>query len=221
MRHFFVTGTDTDVGKTYVTAQLLRHGRGRGLSTLGLKPVAAGCDRIQGELCNGDALLLQENSSCALPYAQHNPVALQPPIAPHIAAQQAGVALNLAVLNRWYADVRQTPADLVLVEGAGGWRLPLNQSEYLPQFVQQHALPVILVVGMKLGCLNHSLLTAEAIQADGLPLAGWVANQIDPRMAHYAENLAFLRQHLPAPCLGVVGYGETGEFDLDSLLGQG
>lgn len=201
---FFVTGTDTDAGKTVVTAGLLAAANQRGLTTLAMKPLAAGCADTPDGLRNDDALQLQAAMSIELPYEQVNPVALAPPIAPHIAADRAGRRLAVSQLAGFCRGVMMKPADLLLIEGAGGWRVPLNRTETLADLARELQLPVILVVGMKLGCLNHALLSAEAIVRDRLPLAGWVANCRDPDMAVPEENLATLQQRLPAPCLGVV-----------------
>ncbi|MDQ2076322.1 dethiobiotin synthase [Marinimicrobium sp. ABcell2] len=204
---FFVTGTDTDVGKTLVASALLHSAQQRGLTTLGLKPVAAGCTRGPQGLRNADAELLASVSSVPLDYEQINPVALEPAIAPHIAAQEAGKVLSVDRLSG-YCRGAMGLADFTLVEGAGGWRVPLNPRETLAELPRQLNLPVIIVVGMRLGCLNHALLTAEAIARDGLPLAGWVANTLDPDMPRLQENIDTLRQLLPAPCLGVVPHLE-------------
>lgn len=202
-RAFFVTGTDTGVGKTQVAAALLYAGREAGLSTAALKPVAAGCEATPEGLRNEDALLLQSQVSEPLLYEQINPVALAPAIAPHIAAMEAKRALSVERLSGYCRGVLGT-ADLTLVEGAGGWRVPLNRSETLADLARLLNLPVILVVGMRLGCLNHALLTAEAVLRDGLPLAGWVANTLEPDMPRREENITSLVQRLPAPCLGVL-----------------
>lgn len=202
-RAFFVSGTDTGVGKTQIAAALLYAGREAGLSTAALKPVAAGCESTPEGLRNEDALLLQSLVSEPLTYEQINPVALAPAIAPHIAAMEAKRALSVERLSGYCRAVLGT-AELTLVEGAGGWRVPLNRSETLADLARLLNLPVVLVVGMRLGCLNHALLTAEAILRDGLPLAGWVANTLEEDMPRLEENIASLTQRLPAPCLGVI-----------------
>ncbi len=201
---FFIAGTDTDAGKTTVAAGLLEAANRSGLSTLGMKPVAAGCEHTEQGLRNADALSLQQAMSLSLPYEQINPVALEPAIAPHIAADQAGRRLTVAQLAGFCRGLLMQSADLALIEGAGGWRVPLNRRETLADLAVELQLPVILVVGLKLGCINHALLTAEAIARDGLALAGWVANTVDGDMQAFEANLATLRQRLPAPCLGVV-----------------
>ncbi|PLW84220.1 dethiobiotin synthase [Kineobactrum sediminis] len=198
---FFVTGTDTEVGKTAVSCALLHAAGAQGLVTAAVKPVAAGCDS-KGH--NEDALALQAAMTLKLPYAQVNPVALIPAIAPHIAAAQAGRRLEASRLAGLCRGVMSSGADFVLVEGAGGWRVPLGPRETLADVAIALGADVIMVVAMRLGCINHALLTAEAIQADGLHLAGWVANQPGPAMACHQENLDTLRQLLPAPLLGEI-----------------
>ncbi|WP_101759252.1 dethiobiotin synthase [Oceanicoccus sp. KOV_DT_Chl] len=201
---FFIAGTDTDVGKTLIATAILHAANQQGLSTLALKPVAAGCEQTGQGLRNSDALLLQQTMSIALPYEQVNPVALQAAIAPHIAAEQEGKRLSLARLVGFCRGALMQPADFALIEGAGGWRVPLNARETMAGLAKELNTPVILVVGMKLGCINHALLTAEAIAHDGVPLAGWVANQLDAEMPCYQENINTLKSLLRAPCLGEV-----------------
>ncbi len=209
MNHYFVTGTDTDVGKTQVAAALLWLARQQGLSTAALKPVAAGCELTALGWRNADALALQRESDPSLAYEAVNPVALAPAIAPHIAAEEEGVVLRAEVLARHCRQVLAGQADFAVVEGAGGWHVPLNDSETLADLARILALPVVLVVGIRLGCINHALLTAEAIAADGLTLAGWVANSIDPSMARCQENIRAIADRLTAPCLGIVPYLEN------------
>lgn len=203
---FFITGTDTDAGKTSVAAGLLCAAKQQGCSTLAMKPVASGCDMSTEGLRNSDALALIAQSTVPLPYAQINPYAFAPAIAPHIAAQEAGVELSVADLYRAAQIILQEQADFTLIEGAGGWRVPISATEFLSDFAIALQLPVILVVGVKLGCINHALLSAQAILSDGLKLAGWVANVVDPNCARLAENLAILQQLMPAPCLAEVPY---------------
>jgi len=205
MRHvYFVTGTDTGAGKTLVAAALLVAAGRRGLRTVGVKPVASGCDRVAGELRNDDALVLARAMSEPLAYELVNPVALEPAIAPHIALAEAGLSLSAADLAARCRPALATAADFAVVEGAGGWRVPLNEHETLADTAAALALPVILVVAMRLGCINHALLSAEAIRHDGLRLAAWVANYADPSMGRPAENLATLKQWLPAPLIGTI-----------------
>ncbi len=202
---FFVTGTDTDVGKTLVACGLLRQLRNAGYSTAAVKPVAAGCVQTAQGLRNDDALALQREVSLDLSYAQINPMALEPAIAPHIAALNAGRKLTAASIAQSCRQVLMLNADYTVIEGAGGWSVPLNQTETLADVVVQLSLPVILVVGLRLGCLNHALLTAAAIERSGLQLAAWVGNCCEPQaMAALHENIATLETLLAAPCLGVV-----------------
>ena len=207
-KRFFIAGTDTDAGKTLVSAGLLTAANRQGLRTIGLKPVAAGCERTDAGLRNADALLLQQTASVRLSYEQVNPVTLEPAIAPHIAAEQEGRSLSADRLAAYCRGAMMQPADLVLVEGAGGWRVPLSPRESLARLPQLLELDVILVVGMRLGCINHAILTAEAIARDGLRLAGWVANRIDPDLPFADENRATLEGLFRAPLLGSVPWLE-------------
>lgn len=211
----FIAGTDTDAGKTLIACGVLEAARQQGLRTLALKPVAAGAEPVDGELRNDDALALMSAMSEPMSYEQVNPVVFAEPIAPHIAAERAGRRLSAAQLAGYCRGAMMRPADLLLVEGAGGWRVPLNQRETLADLVIELNLPVVLVVGMKLGCINHALLSAEAIRSDGMPLAGWVANRVDPEMARFDENLETLNAMLPAPCLGVVPHLGKGASGVD------
>lgn len=218
-KKYFVTGTDTGVGKTYITAGILNAFRQNKFSTLGIKPVASGGKYHNGHLVNEDALVLQEASSIKLHYHQINPFCLEPPIAPHIAAELVQQRLTVAALKQRTQYAIEFPADLCLIEGAGGWYTPLNAKETLADFVKALQLPVILVIGMRLGCINHTLLTLNALKQDGVILAGWIANCIDPEMPVLQENLAFFREYIKAPCLGIVGWGDA--VVLDSLATQG
>ena len=200
---FFIAGTDTDVGKTLVAAGLLVAAKNQGLTTAALKPLAAGSQKTEAGLRNSDALLLQSVITQPLVYEQINPIALEAAIAPHIAAQQEKRALS-ADRIAGFCRGSLNQADFTLVEGAGGWRVPLNPQETLADVAKILRLPVILVVGMRLGCISHALLTAEAIRNDGLQLAGWVANCIDADMPVLHENIHSLAMRIPAPCLGVV-----------------
>ena len=198
---FFVTGTDTEVGKTAISCALLLAAKQAGLQTAAVKPVAAGCDNV-GQ--NEDALALMGCMTAELAYEQVNPVALTEAIAPHIAAGHEGRRLQAERLAGMCRGVMLGGADFLLVEGAGGWRVPLNPRETLADVARELQMPVILVVAMRLGCINHALLTVEAVRSDGLPLAGWVANQCGPRMACHEENMDTLRDLLRAPLLGEV-----------------
>ena len=201
---YFITGTDTDVGKTTIAAGLLYAAREAGLSTAAGKPVASGCEMTSKGLRNADALALMAESSVELTYDEVNPFAFEPPIAPHIAAREAGAVVSVQSLLGPMRHILAKKADFTLIEGAGGWRVPLSGQDSLSDLAQRLDLPVILVVGVRLGCISHALLTAEAIARDGLQLAGWVANIIGPKNSRLEENLATLAERLPAPCLGRV-----------------
>ena len=213
MKRWFVTGTDTEIGKTWVSCAVVRHLVGQGHAVAVMKPVASGCERTADGLRNEDALGLMAVSNVSQPYVQVNPFAFEPAIAPHIAAEQAGVAIDPQVLVRAASDIE---ADVLLVEGVGGWCVPLGPELMLADLVRLLADEVILVVGMRLGCLNHALLTAQAIREDGLKLKGWIANFVDPNMQEQAQNLATLERLMPVPCLGQVGFDDQqGSFSPD------
>jgi dethiobiotin synthetase len=214
MKRFFVTGTDTEIGKTTIAAGILYAAHSAGLTTAGVKPVAAGCDMTADGPRNDDALALLAQCRPALEYQQVNPIALEAAIAPHIAAQEEGVALGTGILAEACQAVFALQRDLTLVEGAGGWLVPLNPDETLADLAKTLQAPVIMVVGMRLGCINHALLTAQAIERDGLKLAGWVANHVDPHMSRPDENMATLTQLLAAPCLGRVPTLERASAEL-------
>ncbi|WP_298769547.1 dethiobiotin synthase [uncultured Shewanella sp.] len=213
---YFVTGTDTDCGKTLVSSALLHNAHGR---SLGFKPIASGCEKSLQGLRNADALHLLSASSVklgdSLPYRdktikleyQHiNPYAFEPAIAPHIAAQQVDLVIEPMKLLSHVAFAKALPLDFCLIEGAGGWHLPLGGGHLLSHVVKEAKLAVILVVGVKLGCLNHALLTQEALLKEGIEIAGWVANCIDPDMPYLEENLSTLEEVMKGKCLGVIPY---------------
>ncbi len=202
-RSFFVTGTDTGVGKTLVTAALLRRLREAGHSVAGMKPIAAGVVAGPEGPANEDALLLQSESSVRHPYVIVNPWLFEPAIAPHIAAAEAGREIDTARIVAAHEHLCAA-AEFVLAEGAGGFLVPLDPRRSCADLPSLLGMNVVLVVGLRLGCLNHALLTAEAITARGLVLTGWIGNHIDPRFARPEANLATLESRIPAPCLGVV-----------------
>ncbi len=202
---YFVTGTDTGVGKTLASCALLRAFAARGLRAVGMKPVAAGCEALAGDMLCDDVERLRAAGNVEAPGELVNPYAFLPPVAPHLAAAQSGVEISLGVIAAACGRLGAL-AEVVIVEGAGGWRVPLNPREDTADLAQRLGLPVILVVGMRLGCLNHALLSAQSIAASGLPLAGWIANRIDPAMPLFDENVQALRERLPAPLLGVLPY---------------
>ena len=193
----FIAGTDTGVGKTHAACTLLHALRGAGYAACGMKPVASGCVETPDGLRNDDALALQAASSSVLPYASVNPVALRDPLSPHLAAAHDGVEISLAPLRTAFDRLRAAHP-CVVVEGVGGWLVPLAPQLFAAYIAKQWQLPVILVVGLRLGCLNHALLSARAIVADGCRLLGWIGNCIDPAMDALEENLAALRQALRA-----------------------
>lgn len=207
-RGYFVTGTDTGVGKTTVSCALLRAFAAQGKRVIGMKPVVAGSEN--GKWPDVEQLIAASNISAAREYV--NPYAFDPPISPHIAAQQAGIEIDLAVIQHAYQTL-SNQADIVIVEGAGGFLVPVNQTQNGEDLARALNLPVILVVGMRLGCLNHALLTAQAIRIAGLPLAGWVANCVDSQMRVLEENIATLEQRLDGSLLEVMPFGfETNKY---------
>ena len=205
-KKFFISGTDTDVGKTLIGAGILEAANRKGLHTVAMKPVAAGCEQTEQGLRNDDALTLIDAMSVDLPYSQVNPIAFEPPIAPHIAAMRENKTLSVSRLTGFCNGILMQSSDFVVIEGAGGWRVPLNPRETLADLAIELNLPVVMVVGMRLGCINHALLTAEAIERDGLKVAGWVANRVDPEMSCYEENLMTLKTLIRAPLLGEVPF---------------
>jgi dethiobiotin synthetase len=211
---YFVTGTDTGSGKTTIASALIRHFVNQGLQTVGMKPIASGCDFVDGQAINEDVTALIQASNINGPMTIVNPYRFMPAIAPHIAASQAGVNIDTQVILDAYHQLSRI-ADVVIVEGAGGFLVPINADQTLADLAIQLDIPIILVVGMRLGCINHALLTVEAIKSRGLTLAGWVANQVDPHMAEFEANLQTLQQRIEIPCLGVVGYGQSPQFQFN------
>lgn len=203
---FFVTGTDTEVGKTWVSCALLRNLCAAGVAAAGYKPVAAGAELTGAGWRNADALQLQAAGTPDLEYAALNPVCLPLPASPHIAAAAAGTSIDIEALVDGAHQLQQR-VDVVLVEGAGGWRVPLGDSVDIATLARALGWPVIVVVGMRLGCINHARLTVEAIQADGLPVAGWIANFIDPALGAPADVRQSLVQRLPVPLLAQIAHG--------------
>jgi dethiobiotin synthetase len=205
---YFITGTDTAVGKTLVAAALLRLANQQGLSTLGLKPVAAGCELIDGVWMNDDARELMLASSIEPDYQTVNPLALKKAMAPHIAAELENIEIDCDALIEHNKSLLNK-ADFTVIEGAGGWQVPLNDSTTMADLAVGIGCPVILIVGMRLGCINHALLTAAAITQSGLTLAGWVANTVDTGMAVATENVAALSRRIEAPLLGYLPWLEN------------
>lgn len=222
-KKFFVTGTDTEVGKTFISCAILEKAKQQGLATGALKPIAAGGFDDNGTYKNEDAVALSDAMTLNLPYQSINPILLKDPIAPHIAAEQEGKKLSASRLHGFVQGAFLNRADLWLVEGAGGWFVPLNQRETLADFAVQLNVPIILVVGIRLGCLNHALLTIQAIMQSGLPLAGWVANCIDPQAQCIEENIETLKSRIRAPLLGVVPQSDSAQnaaqyISLDAIM---
>lgn len=206
---YFITGTDTGVGKTYWSCLLLNAWRQQGYRVKAWKPCAAGAVLTDQGLRNDDGLALLAAQGGTQDYQELNPLCLPDAVSPHRAAELAGIDCSLAALTLPWQQFQARPAERFLVEGAGGWQVPLNADESLADLAVQLQLPVILVVGMRLGCLNHALLTAQAIAGSGLVLAGWVANPLQPPMAELAANLDYLQQQLPAPLLATLSWQQS------------
>ncbi len=207
MNTFFITGTDTDVGKTVTTRLILEKLSAAGKRSLGIKPISAGCEVTASGLRNDDALHLQEASSVKVDYEVVNPITFKDPIAPHLAAAKQGYDLTLYRLQDCLDEAKRQEPSYLLIEGAGGWRLPLNsKGQFYSDFALQNQMQVIMVVGMRLGCLNHAVLTYQAIKNDGLKCVGWVANQLSDNMLCYQENLDSLTALLPIPLIAEVPF---------------
>jgi len=208
---YFITGTDTNVGKTWATIALMRYFKQQGKSVAGMKPVASGCFMQDGRLKNEDALLIQENAALKIDYDLINPYAYQLPVSPHIAGIINPVKL-VNIIERF--NVLKELAEIMLVEGAGGWFAPLNSSEDISDLAKSLALPVIIVVAIRLGCINHAKLTYQAIHYSGMPCAGWIAVCVDPGMPKLDENIQTIKRALNAPLLGILPYLTRADFDL-------
>lgn len=227
IKRYFVTGTDTEVGKTVASCALLQAANGLGYRTAGYKPVASGSDMTSEGLRNSDALALQRNSSVPLDYSAVNPYTFAEPTSPHIISAEEEKPICASVMSAGLRAL-ESQADWVLVEGAGGWLTPLADTLTFADWVQRERLPVILVVGVKLGCINHAMLTAQAVQQAGLSLAGWVANDVTPPGKRHQEYMATLTRLIPAPLVGEIPWlGENGEhaatgqyLDLSALAHQ-
>lgn len=208
-KSLFVTGTDTEVGKTRISVGLIKVLQQQGLKVAAMKPVASGCEWLERQWQNEDALALSQQADIKLPYSQINPYAFEPAIAPHLAAEQVEKTINIDVIHAHFAAIK-SQADAVVVEGAGGWLVPLNEKETLADLAKTLQLPVVLVVAIKLGCINHALLTVQAIANSGLMLAGWVANDFlqDDQSTAIIRSLT---QRIDSPCLGVVPKLKDGE----------
>lgn len=205
---FFITGTDTNVGKTTVALGLMTALQQQGLTVAAFKPVSAGCARTADGLRNDDAVRLMQQASVDIPYDTVNPYAFEPPIAPHIAAAETNTRIDLGVVKKAYLEIAET-VDIVIVEGAGGWLVPVTEQETMADLAVTLGLPVINVVGIRLGCLNHALLTTQSIIASGLHHGGWIANHLSTVTERSAENVDALRARITAPLLSNVPFGEN------------
>lgn len=218
MKRLFITGTDTEIGKTYAATALIRYLAREGRSVAAMKPVASGSELTANGLRNEDALALMDAINVELDYRQVNPYAFEPAIAPHIAAARAGVEIRFESLTSIADGIE---ADVLVIEGAGGWCVPLNERQMMSDLARALNAEVILVVGMKLGCINHALLSAHQIERDGCQLAGWVANGIDPDMPEYRNNLITLSKLMKAPLLAELPWGgnlDNSGLDIEELL---
>jgi dethiobiotin synthetase len=202
---YFVTGTDTEIGKTVVTLSLISALKATGIKVGGMKPVASGCERTSLGLRNDDALKIQSLSSEDQVYELVNPYAFEPPIAPHVAASNVGEKIDIHQLRVCFEQLSLN-VEKVVVEGAGGWKVPLNNNEAFPDLVRELGLPIIMVVGLRTGCINHALLTAEAIKQDGLYLQAWVANGVDTEYTTSRATVDYLLEHIDAPLLGHIPF---------------
>lgn len=216
---WFITGTDTEIGKTWATVLLMRELQTMGYVVNGMKPIASGAEKEQNELRNEDALLIQQQCSSEIVYSMINPVTFEPPIAPHIAAIEAGTEINLEMLVNTYSALKRD-SDMVLVEGVGGWRVPLGGQQSIRDMVKALDLPVIQVVGLRLGCINHAILTAEAIQNDGMELSGWVLNEIQQDYLFKQHTIDTLKSALDCPYLAEIPHQPARSIQQATLYKQ-
>ena len=214
-KNYFITGTDTGVGKTWATLALMHYFKQQGYSVAGMKPVAAGCKWDNQQLKNEDALLLQENASIPLEYKEVNPYALEIPVAPHLAIK--GNIIDLDVIKDAYQHLAKK-MEIVIVEGAGGWSVPLNKEQDMADLVKVLGIPVIVVVAIKLGCINHARLTFQQIESDGVQCAGWFATCLDSDMLLIEENITSIENRVSIPLLGVFPYAR--KFDVNALASK-
>jgi len=205
MKKIFITATDTDAGKTHIASALINVLTKQGLNVAAYKPISAGCELINNELVNEDAYLLSTQANCGQSIKQINPIAFEKAIAPHIAAQQLNQHIDLETIIEKYHEISNLQPEVIITEGAGGWRLPLGNQQFLSEFVVRTEQQVILIVNMKLGCLNHAILTYEAIINDGLTCVGWIAN-CQNNMPYLPENITELQQHLATPLLATIPF---------------
>jgi dethiobiotin synthetase len=208
---FFITGTDTEIGKTTASLALMHAFKQQGYKVAGMKPVAAECQATKDGLRNDDALKLLNESSIELPYELVNPFAYEPPIAPHIAAAQANFPIYIDVITNAYGKIA-AQADIVIVEGVGGWAVPINEHQTMAEVAKALHLPVILVSGIRLGCLNHTLLTYGAIKSSGCLIAGWIANLLNEENTVSQQNIEYLKKSLPITYLGTLPYLDNNQL---------
>ena len=214
MTNFFITGTDTGVGKTWFTVAFMVALKRRGLNVMGMKPIATGAEKIKDRLINKDAELIMQNCSQTVSYDLINPFVFELPSAPHVAAKHEGVVIDLdQIIKNYY--LLKSMCDALVVEGVGGWRVPVTDKYSLADLVSKLNLSVILVVGMRLGCINHAILTAEAINADGLNLCGWASSHLDRVYSKSEETIKTLKKQLDCPHIGDLPYNS--DFDPDKL----
>ncbi len=207
MKGVFITGTDTETGKTRVTLGLMSAIQSSGLTVCGMKPLASGASKIKNVLLNEDALSIQQQASIHIDYQDINPYVYQQPIAPHLAAEKTGECIDIGKILESFKKIEQK-SDYIVVEGVGGWRVPINKNKTLADLVRALNLPVIIVVGIRLGCINHALLSAEAIRADGLILSGWIANRIDKDYAEGDETIRSIAERIVAPKIADIPFIE-------------
>lgn len=211
----FITGTDTEIGKTYISIGLLKAFHSQGYTTLGIKPVASGCTQTKDRLYHDDALLLQKNSSIQLAYHYINPFSFMPPVSPNIAAHESNTILTVDNLFQKMQYALNYPTDIHIIEGVGGWHVPLNADEAMSDFVKKCHFNVILVVGIRLGCLNHAILTYQAIKQSGCKLMGWIANFPGESVLAASNIISTLQEWFDEPCLGIVRYQDNPEDKID------
>jgi len=209
---YFITGTDTGIGKTWSTAALMQYFKNQGRSVIGMKPIASGCDEVEGELENEDALLLQKHASLELPYQEINPYAFALPVSPHIAAAEAGEEIQVDSIVELYQQLEKK-AEIVLVEGVGGWLVPINKQHSVADLAIALKLPVIIVVGVRLGCINQARLTFAAIEQAGMECCGWIASCVEQDMLMLEENIQTIKEGTSMPLLAVFPYSKVLEVD--------
>ncbi|MDH5444359.1 MAG: dethiobiotin synthase [Gammaproteobacteria bacterium] len=219
MKGLFITGTDTGIGKTWFTVACIRALQESGLKVAAMKPIASGADMIDGQLRNDDAQQIQQALNYPVKYEEINPYCFSPPVSPHIAAEEAGVDIDLNKIQKLLIDLN-TNADFSLVEAVGGWLAPLSEQLTVADLATKLDLPVLMVVGVRLGCLNHAMLTLESIHKSGVVFAGWVANMLEPDLPEMDKQLDYLTRHLEMPPLVQMGWATEPNFCVDSFISQ-